>query len=342
MKIKYSFIFFISIITQLIFSPIIEAQSAIHQLELLVGQTIDRSKNADGYNNNYTNTPAVPIMTMDDYDNEFTDFLTVQSNKENQKAIKCYNDKDWAKAISHFKKALKLNPDNTSYSAHLAYANDQLVRENEKTKKPINTNKKTDDVFLKNINQNIDVYKNQLKILRKPLMSYVPPIGTPRRIIEDGLMLGLFSTQKGFWVDQKTPNNPYVEKDNIDDPFSKKAFKEGEYYAGTDKSTNLELLRGFIDNASIGKYTLNSAYGKELVSKLSGTHFNRLMAHSNGATISEALIREDIITVDELNILGGDRSLMNFSGYDDLVKQPNPATSDPKWGTPPDDEDIPF
>jgi hypothetical protein len=65
---------------------------------------------------------------------------------------------------------------------------------------------------------------------------------------------------------------------------------------------------------------LSTQHGKELAARLSGTHFKRLIAHSNGATISEALIRENVIKVDELNILGGDRSLMNFSGYDELVK----------------------
>ena len=45
----------------------------------------------------------------------------------------------------------------------------------------------------------------------------------------------------------------------------------------------------------------------------------RLTAHSNGATIAEALVRQGVITVDELNIVGGDRSLANVSELQDLL-----------------------
>ena len=35
--------------------------------------------------------------------------------------------------------------------------------------------------------------------------------------------------------------------------------------------------------------------------------------------MAEALIREGIISVEELNIVGGDRSLANMAGYDQLI-----------------------
>jgi hypothetical protein len=54
---------------------------------------------------------------------------------------------------------------------------------------------------------------------------------------------------------------------------------------------------------------------------MSGNHYNTLYAHSNGATVSEALIRNGIITVDELHIMGGDRSMMNFDAYNELVEK---------------------
>ncbi|MFN0202258.1 MAG: hypothetical protein ACKVTZ_12095 [Bacteroidia bacterium] len=36
-----------------------------------------------------------------------------------------------------------------------------------------------------------------------------------------------------------------------------------------------------MDNNFLGKYTLNTEWGKELVKKVNGTHFDRLYAHSN-------------------------------------------------------------
>lgn len=292
--------------------------SAIRQLEIISGQSLQQNNTSINY---YIDNPAPPPMpTMDFYNAEFSSFLSEQSNQENELGAKYYNQKKWDKAARHFKKAMKLNPENKLYKAHLDYANRQLNLEKEKSKPIVNPNAKTDAVFLSNFNKDIATLNTKMKTLRKSLASYVPHLGTPIRIVEDGLMLGLFNTEREFWIDQNKPNNPYAEKINMNNPFSKKEFKEGEYYAGTDKSTNMELLRGFVDNALLGKYTLNSKHGKELCSKLSGAHFKRMIAHSNGATITEALIRENVIKVDELNILGGDRSLMNFSGYDDLVK----------------------
>lgn len=295
-----------------------QSVSAIRQLEIISGQSL--SQNRTNINYNIVVPAPPPMLTMDFYNAEFGDFLHEQSNKENEIGAKYYNQKNWAKAASHFKKALKLNPDNTAYKAHLDYANQQLALEKEKPKPYVNPNAKTDAVFLSNFNKDIAALNTQMKTLRKPLASYVPPLGTPLRVVNDGLMMGLYSTEREFWMEQNKPNNPYAEKKNMNNPFSKKEFKEGEYYAGTDKSTNMELVRGFVDNALLGKYTLNTKHGKELCSQLSGTHFKRMIAHSNGATITEALIRENVIKVDELNILGGDRSLMNFSGYDELVK----------------------
>ena len=39
-----------------------------------------------------------------------------------------------------------------------------------------------------------------------------------------------------------------------------------------------------------------------------GTHFKRLILHSNGATVGQALLRQGIITADAVEIMGGDRS----------------------------------
>ncbi len=90
-------------------------------------------------------------------------------------------------------------------------------------------------------------------------------------------------------------------------------------FSSTDSKTASEALRGFLDNQTMGEYTLNTEYGKRLMERLNGVQFDRLIAHSNGATIAEALIKKGVIKVDELNIVGGDRSLVNQAGYQNLI-----------------------
>jgi hypothetical protein len=53
---------------------------------------------------------------------------------------------------------------------------------------------------------------------------------------------------------------------------------------------------------------------------LRNAHIDRLVAHSNGATVAEVLIRNDFITVKELYLMGGDRSLTNLNGLEKLAK----------------------
>lgn len=154
-------------------------------------------------------------------------------------------------------------------------------------------------------------YKSQLERL-EAIKSVVPPVGfNKKKIVEDGFMLGLFNEESVYLQDTSL----------LKSPFTGRAYHEGEFFAGTDKVTAFELYRGLRDSWKIGDYTLSTEYGQNLVRRINGTHFKSLIAHSNGATISEALIRAEHIKVDELNIIGGDRSLMNNDGYDELIKK---------------------
>jgi len=274
------------------------SQSAIQQLEEITGQKIDRS----GF---YDNEIPNPVPDQQYYNNEYTNYLSLQAHDENESGINAYNNKDWGKAASHFNKALKLNPNEPVYKQNYENALHQKCEEKER-KAEEEKYKKVDQTFLKSYNKDVKAYTTQVNSLRKTIAGYVPPIGTPTRNVKEGLMLGLFNTQ-----------SDYAFK-NIESPTGH-VFKEGEYYTGTDTKSVTELVRGIVDNYTLGKYTLNTEKGKELISALNGTHFERLYAHSNGATISEALIREGVITVDELDIMGGDRSYMNFDSYKELI-----------------------
>jgi len=93
---------------------------------------------------------------------------------------------------------------------------------------------------------------------------------------------------------------------------------------GTPKDGSLaqkavEATRVLGDHVTVGQVSLNTPQGKEAVAVLSGKEFDRLIAHSNGASITEALIQEDLIKVNELDIVGGDRSLLNGHAFQKLL-----------------------
>ncbi len=150
-------------------------------------------------------------------------------------------------------------------------------------------------------------YLSQLQQLMIEADHIKVPSPPKPKIIHEGIILGLFNTREINAVKK------------ITSPFTGKPYKEDEFFATSDSVSAKELLRGVIDNGYLGEWTLNTAWGKKLLASLDGTHFDRLIAHSNGATVSEALIRKGIITVDELNVVGGDRSLINYFGFNELI-----------------------
>lgn len=170
-----------------------------------------------------------------------------------------------------------------------------------------NEEKQIKETILKTIQGDSIYYKSQLRRIMSEVDKIFVPAPPKPRIIHEGIILGLFNTQEINAVK------------HVRSPFTGKEYKDDEFFATSDEVTAWELLRGVVDNSYLGEYTLNTEWGKKLVTKLEGTHFDRLIAHSNGATVSEALIRKGIITVDELNIVGGDRSLINYFGYNELI-----------------------
>lgn len=256
-----------------------KAQSAIRQLEEITVQRIYTER----YGNYYE--PVAPMPDQTYYNEQFTNYMIAAARDENSKGIEYYNKKKWEKAISQFRKASKMNTNNQIYKRNLQNALDAKAYEDniEKQKKEY---EKNDKIFVKSLNNDIKKYNSQLSGLRKTLKSYVPPLEErfPKKIHE-GVMLGLFNTQDSNAVK------------NLKSPFTGKTYKSDEYFATSDNLSCKELLRGVVDNGTLGKYTLNSEHGKQLIKKLEGTHFDRLVAHSNGATVAEALIRENVIEV---------------------------------------------
>ncbi|MBK8953820.1 MAG: tetratricopeptide repeat protein [Chitinophagaceae bacterium] len=243
------------------------------------------------------------------------------------KANDNYKKGDYKKAIAYYRKAYWYDPNDESLLRKIKELKEKNVRVTtskpspkpkpiKPTKpEPVNNNNAVSSEIRKQVEKTIfedkKKYKSQLERL-EAIKSVVPPLGfNKRKTVEDGFMLGLFNEESVYLQDTSL----------LKSPFSGKAYHEGEFFAGTDKVTAFELYRGLRDSWQIGNYTLSTEYGQNLVRRINGTHFKKLIAHSNGATITEALIRAEHIKVDELNIIGGDRSLMNNDGYDELIKK---------------------
>lgn len=93
----------------------------------------------------------------------------------------------------------------------------------------------------------------------------------------------------------------------------------GTTQTGTASQEAVEATRVIGDHQTIGRVSLSTPEGKAAVAALSGKEFDRLIAHSNGASITEALIQDDLIKVNELNVVGGDRSLLNGHALQKLL-----------------------
>jgi hypothetical protein len=169
------------------------------------------------------------------------------------------------------------------------------------------------DKITKFVSEDLQRYQDQLEALMAEVDHLKAPGVKVTRQIHEGIILGLMDPQEKVAEKYKDlrslfTHEPYITSDanfvfattNTNDPAS-------------------EAVRGLLDNHYLGAYTLNTKYGKELVARLQGTHFDRLLAHSNGATIAEALIRRGVIKVDELNVIGGDRSMVNKLGLQELI-----------------------
>ena len=308
---------------KLFFLIILASSFTVLQAQLkgdLFGTAYDftRPTSSQGYYSTAASTPSAPA-TISSYNPVFTEFMKEQAYDVYKKAVAAHNSRNWKKALSLYKKASKMDPGNAVYSDNVdkitKYLDDLKAYENRKKEqeKANAARKKELEKIMNNyvgeFQNNLTAYKDQVGSLRKTIASYVPPLGTPKKVIKEGIILGLMNTMEKNDVAQ------------VRSPLTGHQFQQGEYFATTDNASWTDFFRVAADNISIGKFTLNTDYGKKLVQELNGTKFETLFAHSNGATVTEALIEEGVIKVDELNILGGDRSYINFQQYKKMVEE---------------------
>lgn len=141
--------------------------------------------------------------------------------------------------------------------------------------------------------------------------------------------------REGVVLGARTDNTDAVAMDDVSSPFTTKTYREmneiadkarkagidelggamvvsfGTTKTGTLQQQAVETVRFLGDHFTDGLVSLHTPEGREAIEKLSGKAFDRLIAHSNGSPIAESLIEAGLIKVNELNIVGGDRSLLN-------------------------------
>jgi tetratricopeptide (TPR) repeat protein len=208
-----------------------------------------------------------------------------------------YKKNQWGTAVSFYRKALEYDPENDDALYNLKKAESKIV---EQQRLYVESRDKTIEQDRQNYNRQLE------KLMVEADHINVPP--PPSTHIHEGIILGLFDAEEAASALTAVPS-----------PFTRRQYKKDEVFPSTDSTSASEALRGFYDNKTIGEYTLNTEYGRRLIEKLKDMQFDRLLAHSNGATIAEALIKKGIIRVNELNIIGGDRSLINQFGYQNLI-----------------------
>lgn len=236
----------------------------------------------------------------------------------NDKGAECYKKRDWACAIRYFKEALDYDPDDADATYNLEKAQQAARKEEEDRVRTMIVTKPMEvkheessvsQVLFETVRKDSAHYKSQLQRLMNDVSKIKVPAPAVPKHIHEGVILGLFNTN----------DSNAIKRKGAVSPFTGKAYKANEFFATSDNLTAKELLRGVVDNSYVGEFTLNTEYGRKLIEKLQDTKFDRLIAHSNGATVTEALIRKGVIKVDELNIVGGDRALINYFGLNELI-----------------------
>jgi len=268
---------------------------------------------ASGSETSYNSNNSVVLPVGSDRANEvYDEYLREQARIVNNRGVEQYNKRNWSEATALFRKALKYYPNYGLYLQNLRNAEEMLATENaaknnEKMKQQAaQYYLKEMEAFSSSINETKASYQKVQTKLHKELGSYVPPL-TSRKIIKEGVILGMRNTKD---INSIVDHN--LKSPNTDNKIP--------FWATSDNAGASDIVRAGLDNLTTGKYTsLKTDVGKELVKELDNTYFEVLMAHSNGATVAEALLRDDVIRVKELHIMGGDRSLTNMGGYADLI-----------------------
>lgn len=152
------------------------------------------------------------------------------------------------------------------------------------------------------------------KLSRNLDKTYVPPPGIPPVKKADSVLF------LGTGQDQGEADQLKAKK--YQNPVTGKPYERIMAFGIEDSGFVKDLPRAVADHIHAEKAMLSKETASR-VGPLKGAEIDKLVAHSNGATVAEALIRKDYIKVKDWHIMGGDRSMWNLEGLDKLAQDKN-------------------
>lgn len=167
--------------------------------------------------------------------------------------------------------------------------------------------------------KNVTIARQKLKqdkVVIQEELAKIAPSAQPLVPIELAEAV-ILSTDVEFEVEDNT-----LTIDNTDE------FGSVEFTQTTDNKSSViasfvvpsDSEKGVFLNSNESKFvSLSTPASKLEIDKLRGKKFDRLVAHGDGATIAEMLIKNSIIKVKELAIMEGDRVLLNGADLQKLI-----------------------
>lgn len=163
-------------------------------------------------------------------------------------------------------------------------------------------------------------------VIAKQIEEIKVPTPTAYRHFHEVVILGMFTDSTKAYELARDETSPFAGKSYKE----MNELREGKgggalvvSFGTPDQNTLLrklqETARAVGDHLTAGEVSLRTPQGQEVLRALSGVTCDRLVVHSNAASVVEALIQRDIVKVKELNVLGGDRSLLNGHAFQQLL-----------------------
>lgn len=188
----------------------------------------------------------------------------------------------------------------------------------------LKNNQKLWDEFQKNIT----VEKTKLKQDKVKIRQELTKINTKKQktktLFNEGVVLSMYAEQEAGAIGDSlvSPFTGVSYKEMIDNR-QKNMTDSGvvivSFVMPKQQNDPMEAASRRAEHVPSEVFSLAGPNAKMELNKLKDKNFNRLIAHSNGATVVECLLNDSLIEVKELNIIGGEKSLLNGQALQQLL-----------------------
>lgn len=187
---------------------------------------------------------------------------------------------------------------------------------------------KSDQKLWDEFQKNIVMEKTKLKQDKVKIRQELTKINTKKQktktSFNEGVVLSMYAEQEAGTLE-----------DSLKSPFTGVTYKEMNANRQKNMTDSGVVIVSFVmpkqqndpleaasrrdDHVPSEVFSLAGPNAKTELTKLKDKNFNRLIAHSNGATVVECLLNDSLIEVKELNIIGGEKSLLNGQALQQLL-----------------------